>query len=162
VGRLAGQAATDLRQVVAELRPPDLAERGLVETLRARAALLDRVHSASVSFATVGRVDLPPAAAETVLRVAEEALHNALRHGRATRVQVRLTRERKADTGVRGGVVLEVRDDGVGFSATAARHGLGLASMRDRARTVGGRLELDTSGGGTTVRLEVPGDRAGD
>lgn len=150
VGRLAGQAATDLRQVVAELRPPDLAERGLVETLRARAALLDRVHSAAVSFTTRGRVDLPPAGAETVLRVAEEALHNALRHGRATRVEVRLT-------GSRGGVVLEVRDDGVGFTATAARPGLGLASMRDRARGAGGRLALDSTEGGTTVRLEVPG-----
>ncbi len=87
-----------------------------------------------------------------VLRIAQEALHNALRHAGATRVAVRLR-------GRDGTLALEVSDDGAGFDPADAdvrgRH-LGLTSMEERAERLGGRLEIASApGAGTTVRLEV-------
>jgi len=89
---------------------------------------------------------------QAVYRVAQEAVHNALRHARPQQVDVRLA-------GGNGRVVLEVVDDGQGFDTAAAEGArrLGLASMRERARSVGGRLSVTSRpGAGTTVRLEVP------
>jgi signal transduction histidine kinase len=87
-----------------------------------------------------------------VLRVAQEALHNAVRHARATVIRVRLWTS-DAD------VILELSDDGRGFDVAAGgRHaGMGLASMRDRAASAGGRLTIGSKPRrGTRVRLEVP------
>jgi signal transduction histidine kinase len=156
VGRLVAEAQDELRQVVAELMPPDLADHGLVETLRRRVALLDRVHRAAVTFQANGVRRLPARTEEAVLRVAQEALHNALRHADASSVTVRLT----GRSG--GGAKLEIVDDGRGFDSGrtggGGPPGLGLASMRERARSVGGSLRLRSAAGrGTTVVLEVPG-----
>ncbi len=154
VSRLAAEAQDELRQVVAELMPADLADHGLVETLRRRVALLDRVHAAAVTFQADGVRRLPAATEEAILRVAQEALHNALRHGGAASVTVRLL-------GRPGGVELEIIDDGLGFDPAAVRtggsSGLGLASMRERATSVGGSLRVRSrAGSGTTIHLEVP------
>ena len=94
-----------------------------------------------------------PARDAEVLRIAQEALQNALRHAAADRVAVRLVRAEH-------GLLLEVEDDGVGFDPAAqdlrARR-LGLTSMEERAERVGGRLSIRSSAGaGTTVRLEIP------
>ncbi len=152
VAELAASAADELRQIVAELRPRELVHAGLPETLRARIGLLDRVHGASVSFELRSwSARLPPLTEEAVLRVAEEALHNALRHASAKHVSVTLT-------GTETGGTLEVADDGTGFDATAGSNRLGLASMRERSRAVRGSLAITSAAGtGTVVRLEVPG-----
>ncbi|MER5636495.1 GAF domain-containing sensor histidine kinase [Kitasatospora sp. NPDC002227] len=155
VARLAAEAADELRAVVVELRPAALDEDGLVATLASQAQVLDRAHSATVDFTTRGVRTLPPAQEAAVLRVAQEALHNALRHSGAGRVEVSLT-----GTPSRG-AVLRIADDGRGFDPDgvrrAGRH-LGLVSMRDRAAAVGGRLTLESAPGkGTVVELEVPG-----
>ncbi|MEV0272020.1 GAF domain-containing sensor histidine kinase [Hamadaea sp. NPDC050747] len=153
IRRLAAQATEELGQIVAELRPRELADTGLVETLRRRVTLLDRVHEARVEFVAELTGKLTAAVEEVVLRVAEEALHNALRHASATVVVVRL-----ADGG--RGVVCTITDDGTGFDTSvpaAANARLGLSSMRERARRVGGALTVTSRpGGGTTVTLEVP------
>ncbi|WP_203910407.1 GAF domain-containing sensor histidine kinase [Rhizocola hellebori] len=147
---LAGQAADELSQVVAELRPRELADSGLVETLRRRVELLDRVHAASVHFVSSLQNRLPAKVEEAVLRVAEEALHNALRHSGATIIEVSL-----GNTGDR--VICEVKDNGAGIDP-AGQQGLGLASMRERAARVKGTLGVvSTAAAGTTVTLVVPG-----
>jgi signal transduction histidine kinase len=157
VARLAAQAGTELREIVSALRPAELAVDGLVGTLRARVALLDRVHTAAVTLDPAPHLPrLGGQAEETLLRVAEEALHNALRHAAATAVRVSL-----AATAERA-VSLTVADDGTGFDVDtvprAAARRLGLASMRERARAAGGTLSVTaTAGQGTTVRLVVPG-----
>jgi signal transduction histidine kinase len=95
---------------------------------------------------------LPAAREEAAYRIAQEALHNALRHAAPSLVTV-------AVRAGEGSLVLEVTDDGRGFDAQAPTRQFGLASMRERARTVGGRLNVrSTPGVGTTVRLEVPAD----
>ncbi|AVH98137.1 diguanylate cyclase [Streptomyces sp. WAC00288] len=154
VAALAAEAADELRAAVVELRPAALDEDGLVHTLRTQIQVLDRAHSARVTFESPGVRALPATQEEAVLRVAQEALHNALRHADAERVRVSLIRDGR-------GARLTVADDGKGFDPrtvrSAGRH-LGLVSMRDRAGGVGGRLTVTSAPGeGTTIEMEVPG-----
>jgi signal transduction histidine kinase len=156
---LAAEATEELRAIVVGLRPVDLAGDGLDVALRKQAELLDRVHAASVRF-TAGPAPLPRLTAareEAAYRIAQEALHNALRHGAPGVVEV-------AVSTAPGRVTIEVTDDGRGFDpagpgGTGTR--LGLASMRERARAVGARLDIASRAGagtGTAIRLEVPTD----
>lgn len=154
VAALAAEAADELRAAVVELRPAALDEDGLVATLRTQIQVLDRAHSARVTFAGRGVKALPSAQEEAVLRVAQEALHNALRHSGGEHVDVTL--DRRA-----GGAVLRITDDGGGFDPKAIRRAgrhLGLVSMRDRASGVGGTLTVESAPGkGTVIEMEVPG-----
>ncbi|MFE0457387.1 GAF domain-containing sensor histidine kinase [Streptomyces sp. NPDC058914] len=154
VAALAAEAADELRAAVVELRPAALDEDGLVATLRTQIQVLDRAHSARVTFSSHGVRALPAAQEEALLRVAQEALHNALRHSGAEHVEVTL-HKRGSDT------LLRVTDDGSGFDPTtvrrAGRH-LGLVSMRDRASGIGGSLTVESAPGkGTTIEMEAPG-----
>ncbi|MEU1303389.1 GAF domain-containing sensor histidine kinase [Streptomyces shenzhenensis] len=154
VAALAAEAADELRAAVVELRPAALDEDGLLATLRTQIQVLDRAHTARVTFASTGFRALPAAQEEALLRVAQEALHNALRHSGAGHVDVTVNRRG-------GGAVLRVTDDGGGFDPhsvhSAGRH-LGLVSMRDRANGVGGTLTVESAPGkGTTIEMEVPG-----
>ena len=83
VAALAAEAADELRAAVVELRPAALDEDGLVATLRTQVQVLDRAHAARVTFRRHGVRALPAAQEEALLRVAQEALHNALRHAGA-------------------------------------------------------------------------------
>ncbi|MEU9488202.1 GAF domain-containing sensor histidine kinase [Streptomyces decoyicus] len=154
VAALAAEAADELRAAVVELRPAGLDEDGLVATLRSQTQVLDRAHSARVTFAAHCVRALPAAQEEAMLRVAQEALHNALRHSGAGHVEVTLTRNGQ-------GALLRIADNGCGFDPGAVRRAgrhLGLVSMRDRAGGVGGKLTVESEPGkGTAVEMEVPG-----
>ena len=164
VSALATEAAAELSTAVGELRTPDLAGDGLAEALRKQVAVIDRAHSSHggprVRFQCGPSPTLPPTHDQVVLRVAQEALHNALRHAGASRIDVSL-RPATADR-PGSGVRLIVQDDGSGFDPEAAARGLGLVSMRERADSVGGLLTVSTQvgGRGTVVELEVPGGRS--
>jgi signal transduction histidine kinase len=166
VRRLAADATAELKSIVVGLRPVDLAGDGLAAALERQVELLDRVHAARVSFAADPVPRLPADREEAAYRVAQEALHNALRHAAPSHVAIELRRAGP-------GVVLTVADDGRGFDLKTAGPGsqnnpnnpnstatarLGLASMRERARAVGARLLVRSApGDGTVVTLEVPG-----
>ncbi|GAB7107440.1 hypothetical protein JCM4814A_57540 [Streptomyces phaeofaciens JCM 4814] len=154
VAALAAEAADELRAAVVELRPAALDEDGLVATLRTQIQVLDRAHAARVTFTGRGVRALPAAQEEALLRVAQEALHNALRHADAQHVDVTL-HKRGTDT------VLRITDDGCGFEPAAVRRAgrhLGLVSMRDRAGGIGGTLTVESAPGkGTTIEMEAPG-----
>jgi signal transduction histidine kinase len=148
VQRLAGEALAELRAVIVELRPAELDRHGLSETLRKHVRMLDRLHPSPITFECADLPPLDPAVEVAVLRVAQEALHNALRHSGAAHVSVRLDLED-------GKLALTVQDDGSGFEQAGSR-GLGLISMRDRAESVGGVMTVSSARGeGTTVRVEV-------
>ncbi|UED83463.1 GAF domain-containing sensor histidine kinase [Streptomyces profundus] len=154
VTALAAEAAEELRAAVIELRPAALEEDGLIATLRAQTQVLDRAHPATVTCDCRDIRALPATQEAALLRVAQEALHNALRHAAPNVVDVLLTRRGSA-------TLLRISDDGVGFDPdamrTAGRH-LGLVSMRDRAASVGGRLTVRSAPGkGTVIEMEVPG-----
>jgi len=147
------EALAELRAVIVELRPAQLADDGLLESLRKHVTVLDRVYAPHVVFdpgeyCTCG---LSPAREIAVFRIVQEALHNALRHADAGEVRVRVSRR-----GHR--LRLAVTDDGRGFEPGVSR-GLGLASMRERADAVDAELTVDSApGSGTRVVLEVPCD----
>ncbi len=155
VTALAAEAADELRAAVVELRPAALDEDGLVATLCTQMQVLDRAQSTQVTFSSHGVRALASAQEEALLRVAQEALHNALWHAGASRVEVTL-----AWHGA-GGALLSVRDDGRGFDPSAVRRAgrhLGLVSMRDRAAAIGGALTVESAPGkGTLIEMEVPG-----
>jgi signal transduction histidine kinase len=152
VRRLAAEATEELRAIVVGMRPIDLIGDGLDAALRKHADMLDRVHKPTVRFAGGPVPRLPAAREEAAYRIAQEALHNALRHAAPRLVTVAA---RAGD----GSLVLEITDDGRGFNSQAPTRQFGLASMRERARSVGGRLDIRSRpGAGTTVRLEVPAD----
>jgi DNA-binding NarL/FixJ family response regulator len=96
-----------------------------------------------------------PDVAHTLFRIAQEALTNAIRHARAASVRVGLVYSPT-------GVTLLVQDDGAGFDRAQVeqdeeQHGLGLGGMAERARLLGGTLELDsTPGWGTRIRAWIP------
>src|SRR3954466_12033240 len=143
VATLAAQANDELRAAVVELRPAALDEDGLTATLRPHVQVLDRAHTARVTFAARSFRALPAAQEEALLRVAQEALHNALRHSGAEHVDVTLDKRGQ-------GTVLRVTDDGSGFDPQAIRRvgrHLGLVSMRDRASGVGGALTVESGPG---------------
>jgi signal transduction histidine kinase len=153
VQETAREALAELRALIFELRPPDLDADGLAGALRKHVEVMRALHPTAIDL----DVDPDASTSETardreVLRIAQEALHNALRHAGAEHVAVRLR-------GRDGTLALEVADDGAGFDPGDAeirgRH-LGLTSMEERAERLGGRLEIASApGAGATVRLEV-------
>jgi signal transduction histidine kinase len=152
---LAAEALDELRSLVFELRPPDLERDGLAGALRKHVELVRRLQPREIELVVEGETSVDAVRDGEILRVAQEALQNAVRHSGADHVTVRLA-------GRNGRLTLEVADDGVGFDPTAAAarsRRLGLASMEERARRIGGKLEISSApGAGTTVRLAARGD----
>ena len=153
---LAREALDELRSLILELRPPDLARDGLAGALRKHVAVLRPLQRAEIELELDATASAGDGRDPDVLRIAQEAVQNALRHADASRIEVRL---RSAGRGL----VLEVTDDGVGFDPGAEglrSRRLGLTSMEERARRIDGELELrSVPETGTAVRLEVPGER---
>src|SRR5262249_59376052 len=113
VGALPARLSTELRSAVDGLRPADLARDGLAATLASQLALAGRAHDVPVEVHADELPELDPDVEHQVLRIAQEAVSNALRHARASRVTV------AAGTGPDGGLVLTVTDDGRGFDPEA-------------------------------------------
>jgi signal transduction histidine kinase len=151
---LAREALAELRSLIFGLRPAELERDGLEGVLRKEATMLQRVHGVTVRIDSDGEAPgIEPACAGGILRIVEEALHNAVAHAEAHTVTVHLHGSEHA-------MRVEVSDDGIGFDPTdpelRSRH-LGLTSMEERALELGGTLTLDTRPGrGTVVSLEVP------
>jgi signal transduction histidine kinase len=155
VGKLTGlarEALDELRSLIFELRPPELEQEGLCGALRKHVDVLRRVHQCAIELETDDELPFQAERDPEVLRIAQEALQNVIKHADARRIAVRLR-------GRNGRLLLEVEDDGAGFEPEAAvlRSGsLGLTSMEERAKRVGGKLEIHSQPGtGTVVRLEV-------
>src|SRR5919197_226964 len=147
----AREALDELRSLIFELRPPDLLRDGLCGALRKHVEVVRALQPSDIALDLEADLQTGPARAREILRIAQEALGNALRHANAEHVWVRLA-------GDDGGLVLEVRDDGVGFDPDAAEvrsRRLGLTSMEERAPRIGGRLSVQTAPrAGTTPRPE--------
>ena len=145
-----------LRNFARSLRPPTLDDLGLVASLRRLLVEFGERSRAAGHLQVVGEERrLPPHVAITLFRIAQEALRNVERHARARQVVV--TVSFSAD-----GVGLRVLDNGVGFVAKpavdfAARGHLGLLGMRERAESLGGRLDVSSEPGeGTSLTVFVP------
>ena len=157
VRSLAARLATELRTTVDGLRPAELERDGLVATLRAQLTVAARAHGVPVDLSVGELPDLAADVEHQVLRIAQEAVANALRHAGAGRVAVALGRVESVTPPT---VRLRVVDDGRGFDpeARAVRsRRLGLTSMHERAASLGGSLGIESAPGrGTTVELRFP------
>jgi signal transduction histidine kinase len=145
----AGQA--EMRALIFELRPESLETEGLIAALEKQAAALKARHRIEVDAVLCYEPEASLEAKEAVYRIAQEALHNTVKHARAANVQIKM----KCDS---EWITLEVSDDGIGFDAQGDFPGhLGLRSMRERALRLGGTLEVDsTSGKGTRICAQIP------
>lgn len=157
----ARQAAVDnlaeTRRLVAALSPPALEDTTLVGAMQRLCATISARHRVAARFHLTGApVTLPKAHDVALLRIAQSALSNTVRHARASTVGLML------DYG-RDDVTLSIVDDGTGFdpdqlpTPDPAHGGMGLAAMRARASALGGTLYVDsTPGHGTTMTAELP------
>ncbi len=147
-------AIADLRGYVLGLRPLAAAGKPLQEALAelATQAGSNALLEVSLDIAPEAVAALDDRAAETALFIAADALANVTRHARARHATLSLARLGEQ-------VLLEIADDGVGFDPPNAASGYGLTNMSERARSVGGRLRVESAPGrGTRVRAELPAD----
>ena len=142
---------TEMRALIFELRPESLEMEGLVVALTKQVDALRARAGIEGNLSLCGEPDVPFAIKEALYRIGREAMHNAVKHARPQRLDVRLTREPES-------LCLEVCDNGIGFDPLAAYPGhLGLRSMRERAQSVDGMLEIVSAPGcGTQIRARIP------
>lgn len=162
VARLQARAvalAEGIRHLSHELHPGVLQHVGVAVALRSYCREFARTHGLPVNFRAEGDLESVPADVGLCLyRVVQEALGNVAKHAAASEAHV--TVERAGPD-----VILAITDDGSGFDQAAARsrRGLGLLSLDERARLVGGRLTIDTKPQrGTELRIVVPFTEAED
>jgi len=150
-----GGAVVEVRRLVDGLRPPDLDQLGLLGALRERAARLSWQADGTplkVRVQAPERLPVLPAAVEVAAyRIAVEALTNAARHARASRVDLRIE--------IGDGLRLDVSDDGAPApEETPWRPGVGITSMQERAAELGGRCEAGRGRVTATLPLDGPAD----
>jgi signal transduction histidine kinase len=143
-----------VRRLSHDLHPGTLRHVGLAAALEAHCIEVEQRYDVQVSCDTGADLGhLPGDTAVALFRISQEALRNAATHGNARRVSLSVARHLDS-------IELVVRDDGAGFDCEAAGRrggGLGLVSMEERARLVGGELVVVTAPGkGTTIRATVP------
>ena len=153
-GEIANQLQDALkrtRDLARGLSPVDRDEGGLESALNELASSTSNLTGISCSFICVGQVEIRDnARAVHLFRIAQEALNNAIKHGRPKAVVVTLEASN-------GALSLRVSDDGVGFDPTGSeRKGMGLNIMRYRARMLAGTLEIQSNSPvGTTVTCTI-------
>ncbi len=120
--------------------------------LTKQSAAVQARHGIAVALDLCDEPGLPLQVKQDLYRIAQEAMHNTVKHARASRINVRLWQTSEA-------LLLEVRDDGVGFDAMASFPGhLGLRSMQERVALLGGTCEIESSAGtGTRLRIRISG-----
>jgi signal transduction histidine kinase len=148
----------DVREAILSLSPPVLPERGLAGALEEYAARFAESSKIAVRFnsaAEASRLSLPPEVGAEIFGVAREALTNIRKHAYANRVTIGLSVEA-------GELLLRVTDDGIGFDSERAGSEpekwphFGLAGMRERAESIGGRIVWRSKpGSGSVVELRV-------
>ena len=150
-------ALAETRRTVLGLAPSPLEGRSLAEALQLELGWANRTGNLDVRLVEAGTpVSVPGGLAHQLFRIAQEALTNAVRHAGAKSVRIGLIHED-------GTVAVLVQDDGQGFSADEAVGSIGLRGMRERARLIGGTLEVDSvAGWGTRVRVSARLDGAAD
>ncbi len=148
---LAEAGLAEMRALIFELRPESLETEGLVAALTRQVAVLRARYKLTVEVDLADEPALSLEQKQALYRIAQEALHNIIKHARASTVLLRLTRQERE-------IILEVRDNGRGFDPTGPFPGhLGLHSMRERATKMGGTLTIESAPGqGTCLRMRIP------
>jgi len=141
----------EMRALIFELRPESLEMEGLVAALNKQVAVLRSRYKLAVDAELNFEPNVSLEVKQSLYRIAQEALHNTVKHARASNVVLRLT-------GQANDILLEIQDNGKGFDPTGSFPGhLGLRSMRERAAKVNGTLTIESAHGqGTCISVRVP------
>jgi PAS domain S-box-containing protein len=145
------EALAEMRALIFELRPGNLEQDGLPRALKTHTAALQGRIGLPVAVESTLEDRLPLPVEEVLYRIAQEALHNVVKHANARQVRVELGR-------VSSGVRMKIIDDGRGFDPDSVPTGhLGLAGMQARATKIGARFACRSGPGtGTTIEVTVP------
>ena len=148
---LAEAGLAEMHALIFELRPESLVTEGLVAALTKQVEVLRARYKLTVEADLADEPDLSLEQKEALYRIAQEALHNIVKHARASSVVLRLAQQEKE-------VLLEVCDNGRGFDPTGPFPGhLGMRSMRERVAKMDGILTIEsTPGQGTCIRVRIP------
>lgn len=148
---LAEAGMADMRALIFELLPDSLAAEGVVAALDKQVAVLRTHYRLAVDAQLCEEPSISLERKQALYRIAQEALHNVVKHARARAVLLRLSRQD-------GDLMLEVRDDGQGFSPTEVLPGhLGIRSIQERAAWLGGACSIESASlQGTCLRVRVP------
>ena len=141
----------EMRALIFELRPESLKTEGLVAALEKQAAAIEARYRIQAQAYLCAEPEAPLEAKEAIYRIAQEALHNTVKHARASNVKIRMGRDPER-------ITLEVFDDGAGFDVQGDFPGhLGLRSMRERTSRLGGTLKIESAPDmGTRIRAQIP------
>jgi len=154
---LAQGALAEMRALIFQLRPMTLQEEGLLSAIKKHLAALLSRHGRVVELKVTGSVRrLPAGVEEAAFRIVQESLNNVVKHANAPRAQVALYFEQRV-------LKLSTADNGVGFDPNARprAHTMGMASMRERAESVGGHISVESAPArGTRVSADLPLDDA--
>jgi signal transduction histidine kinase len=147
-------ALAEMRALIAQLRPPALADEGLVNAMRQHIATLSKRECLRIELRVSGNERLSRGFEIALYRILQEALNNVVKHAHASNVRVALEFDTRQ-------VSMHITDDGQGFDVPASTGGsdrhLGLTSMRERASEVGGTLDVaSTIGSGTEIVVTIP------
>jgi signal transduction histidine kinase len=156
IEQLLDQVQGQLRRYSHELRPTVLDDLGLIPAIRFLAEGITKRSNLPIQIKAAVSGRLPSAVEIALYRVVQEALTNATKHARATRVSIHIRR---------AGPLLccSIEDDGAGFDVCAIqsgarKKGLGLIGMQERMNAIGGTLSIESAPGrGTKVLIRVPG-----
>lgn len=145
------EALAEMRALIFELRPGNIENDGLLPALRTHTAALQGRIGLPIVVTSEVTDRLPLEIEEVLYRIAQEALHNVVKHAAARQAEVAVQRRGRS-------VVLRIHDDGKGFDAAAVPDGhLGLAGMRARADKIGATFAVTSrAGDGTTIDVTVP------
>lgn len=142
--------ARDVSGLVEGLRPPGLEEAGFAPTVSQAVQRWNEIGDVTITLDVTGDREPKGDAQPHVFRILQEAVHNAMRHGKATRIRIAI------DLNGRSGR-LRVSDSGAGFDLLSTPRGVGLTTMRERAGLIGGRFDITSAPGkGATVAVTFP------
>lgn len=151
VKNLAQGGLAEMRALIFELRPESLEQEGLKVALAKQAEALKMRHQLDIRYIAEDEPELAFSTKQELYRIAQEALHNVVKHAHATLVTMHLTE-------YQNNVCLTIDDNGVGFNTQQDFPGsLGLTSMRERCEALGGTFDLNSEvEDGTIINICVP------
>ena len=155
-----GNTLEELRTVSRDLRPATLANMRLDEALEWYAHEIDAQTGVAVKVESALDVELSKRTTEHLYRICQEAVINALRHGKASEILIRLSKKHRS-------IEVAIQDNGEGFPEESfpreASKGIGMVNMQDRAQLIGGTCEIESKKAmGTTITITVPLDAIDD
>ena len=146
----AEKSLREMRLLLHNLRPSILQDAGLVSAVQQRLDAVEKRAGIATKLVADDAITLPPHVEESLFHITEEALNNSLKHAQATAVTVKISQSDNQ-------VSLIIQDNGCGFDIAnlSDSGGMGLANMKERARLLGGNIQVHSIGGSTQIIINV-------